>query len=127
MGRMRGLGGLDLPGLAPEGAKEVNAKLILPTGSPLLEADPTEVLLPYRLCFLPSSSKCGGTRTMVSRLDEERPGLRLTDACSPHGSAAVTDPRLAERRRGRDGPSSGLWDGECSTLETELMVLEGCL
>lgn len=109
VGRTRGLGGLDLPLLDPEGPKDVNAKLSLAAGSPLLEAEPMDALLPWRLCLRPSSSSvCGGTRTIVSLLDDDRVGLWLTKACSPHGSAAVTEPRRAESRLGRDGPSTGL-------------------
>lgn len=56
MGRIRGLGGLDLPLPLPEGVKLVKAKLSLPTPSPpLLELEPMEALLPCRLCLLPSS------------------------------------------------------------------------
>ena len=95
----------------------MKAKLSLPTGSPLLDAEFIDALLPCRLCLFPSSgSTCGGTRTIVSLLEDERVGLRLTEACSPHGSAAVIDPRRAESRRGRVGPSSGLSEGDCSAL-----------
>lgn len=45
---------------------------------------------------------------MVRRLEDERVGLRFTEACSPQGSEAVMDPRRAESRRERVGPSKGL-------------------
>ena len=104
---------------ADTGVKVENAKLRRPDLPSLEVVELIDALLPLRWCLLPPSGSCWGTRTMVSRLWELREGLRLTEACWPHGSAADTEPRRDERRRVSVGlvpVSDGLWEGEDSML-----------
>lgn len=120
-GDVEGLAGR--PGGAPEdpvGEKDVNAKLSLPPGPSLFpEAlEFNEALLPCRLCRLGGSSTSAcGTRTMVSRLVSERAGFMFTSLCSPQGSTAATEPRLADSLRARAfGLRIGLSSGEVIAL-----------
>ena len=129
-GRKRGepVGLARPPGAFEPGVKLVKAKLKRAGPSPLLEVEPIEALLPWRLCSFPSGCSPGwGTRTIVSLLVEERDGFIFTAACAPHGSEAVMDPLRDESLLDRVGLCSGLCAGDASVLLRALEVMSGMM